>query len=160
MFQIMSPAFAPDGPIPSKFTCDGPECSPPLAWGAAPSGSRSLALLVDDPDAPDPAAPTRVWVHWIRYNLPPTLASLPEGAGNRTPDLNARECLNDANRHGYPGPCPPIGRHRYYFRIFALDTVLPDLGPKARRGDFERVMSGHMLAATVVMGTYAHPGNG
>ncbi|MDP1807130.1 MAG: YbhB/YbcL family Raf kinase inhibitor-like protein, partial [Acidimicrobiales bacterium] len=93
-------------------------------------------------------------------NLPPTLTSLPEGAGNRSPAPEAREGLNDGDRHGYQGPCPPIGRHRYYFRLHALDSVLPDLGPAARRADLERAMNGHVLESAVLMGTYAHPGNG
>lgn len=160
MMHLTSPAFEPDGPIPAKYTCDGPELSPALEWGAVPPGTRSLALLVDDPDAPDPAAPARVWVHWILYNLPPTITGLPEGAGNRPPGPEARDGVNDGNRHGYQGPCPPIGRHRYYFRLFALDALLPNLGPNARRAEFERAMQGHVVESAVLMGTYAHPGNG
>lgn len=160
MFRLSSTAFGPNGQIPARYTCDGQDLSPPLAWESVPSGSQSFALLVDDPDAPDPAAPRRVWVHWILYNLPATLPSLPEGAGNRSPKEGALEGLNDANRHGYQGPCPPIGRHRYFFRLFALDTALPDLGAQARRRDLEAALQGHVLGSTSLMGTYARPGNG
>jgi len=110
---------------------------------------------VDDPDAPDPAAPKRVWVHWIRYNLPPNLTALAEGAGNNPPVGGALEGLNDSNAQGYEGPCPPKGRHRYYFHLFALETLLPDLGVKARRRDLENAMQGHVLGEAVLMGTCA-----
>ena len=151
---LTSSAFPPDGPIPRRHTCDGDDLSPSLAWSGVPAGCRSLALLVDDPDAPDPAAPKRVWVHWIRYNLPPTSAGLEEGAGNRAPEGPARDALTDARSLGYHGPCPPIGRHRYFFRLFALDSVLPDLGPTAGRAALERAMEGHLLETAVLMGTY------
>lgn len=153
-FTLTSSAFPPDGPIPRRYTCDGEDLSPPLAWSGVPAGCRSLALLVDDPDAPDPAAPKRIWVHWIRYNLPPTTTGLAEGAGNRAPDGAEREALTDARSLGYHGPCPPIGRHRYFFRLFALDRVLPDLGPTAGRAALEQAMAGHLLETAVLMGTY------
>jgi len=111
-------------------------------------------LIVDDPDAPDPAAPKRVWVHWIRYNIPAEDRELAEGAGNRS-DASVPEALTVASTLGYHGPCPPIGRHRYYFRLFALDEMLPALGRKARRADVERAMEGHVLGKAVLMGTYA-----
>jgi hypothetical protein len=155
MFQLRSTAFEPDQPIPARHTCDGVDLSPPLEWAGVPAGTRTLALLVDDPDAPDPAAPRRVWVHWIRYDIPAGSPGLAEGAGNRAPEGGARETLTDSNALGWQGPCPPIGRHRYYFRLYALDTVLPDLGPKARRADFERATEGHVLGTAVLMGTYA-----
>ncbi len=153
-FTLTSSAFTPDGPIPRRHTCDGDDLSPPLAWSGVPPGCRGLALLVDDPDAPDPAAPKRVWVHWIRYNLPPTSAGLDEGAGNRAPEGPARDAQTDARSLGYHGPCPPIGRHRYYFRLFALDRELPDLGPTAGRAALEQAMAGHLLGTAVLMGTY------
>ncbi len=159
MLRITSTAFAPDEPIPARFTCDGPGLSPPLAWTSVPEGARSLALIVDDPDAPDPAAPRRTWVHWLLYNLPPSVASLAEGAGNAPPAAGAREGLNDSDELGYGGPCPPIGRHRYYFRLYALDTVLADLGDKARRSHLDAAMEGHVLGSAVLMGTYARPGS-
>jgi Raf kinase inhibitor-like YbhB/YbcL family protein len=154
MLTLRSPAFEPDAPLPARFTCDRDDLSPPLTWAGAPPGTRSFALLVDDPDAPDPAAPKRVWVHWIRYNIPPEATGLPEGAGNRPPEAGARDAVTDAKAHGYHGPCPPIGRHRYFFHLFALDAVLPDLGPKAGRREFERAMDGHQIATATLMGTY------
>ena len=160
MLQLKSSAFGPNGSIPAQYTCDGDELSPPLAWEVVPAGTVSFALLVDDPDAPDPAAPKRVWVHWILYNLGPDERQLSEGAGNAPPVGGARTGINDGGTPGYQGPCPPIGRHRYFFRLFALDAVLPDLGPNASRGDLERAVHGHVLATASVMGTYAHPGNG
>lgn len=155
MLRLNSTAFEREGELPASCTCDGAELSPPLHWESVPDGTKSLALLVDDPDAPDPAAPKRVWVHWILYNLPPTLTALTEGAGNRPPAGGAREGLNDSNTQGYEGPCPPKGRHRYFFHLFALDTLLPDLGAKARRRDLENAMQGHVLEEAVLMGAYA-----
>ena len=157
---LISPAFAANGPIPAQYTCDADELSPPLAWDGVPAGTSSFALLVDDPDAPDPAAPKLVWVHWILYNLDPACRELPEGAGNASPRGGARTGRNDGGTDGYQGPCPPIGRHRYFFRLFALDTILPDLGAGVSRADLERAMDGHVLASASIMGTYAHPGNG
>jgi len=154
MFSISSDAFAPDAPIPSRYTCDADDLSPHLTWASPPEGTRSFVLIVDDPDAPDPAAPKRVWVHWIRYNIPAEDRELAEGAGNRS-DAGVPEALTDASTLGYHGPCPPIGRHRYYFRLFALDEMLPALGRKARRADVERAMEGHVLGKAVLMGTYA-----
>ena len=158
--KLTSPAFQADAAIPAKYTCDGEDLSPPLAWEDLPSGTRSVALLCDDPDAPDPAAPSRIFLHWIAYDLPPSPALLQEGAGNRAPTAPARFALNDSGKAGYRGPCPPIGRHRYFFRLYALDSQLGDLGNNARRADFEKALSGHVLDTAVLMGTYAHPGNG
>lgn len=163
MFTLRSSAFADNSAIPPQHTGDDADRSPPLAWSAPPTGTRSLVLLVDDPDAPDPAAPRRVWVHWIRYNLPPVPATLTEGAGNASPSDGSRDAVTDANTTGYHGPCPPIGRHRYFFRLHALDTVLPDLGARARRRDVEQAMEGHVLGTATLMGTYARSpagGNG
>ena len=157
MLTIASPAFAPNGSLPARFTCDGDDLSPPMTWINPPVGIQSFGVLVDDPDCPDPAAPKRTWVHWIRYNLPPETRELAEGDGNRAPPDGVREALTDAGTRGYHGPCPPVGRHRYYFRLFALDCTLPDLGPKGRRQDLARAMEGHVLESAVLMGTYAHP---
>ena len=154
MLTLTSTAFAHGTPIPPRFTCDGADISPPLAWSDPPSATRSFALIVDDPDAPDPAAPKRVWVHWVAYNMPPATRELPEGAGGAPAPASARGALNDWDRLGYGGPCPPIGRHRYFHKLYALDVVLPDLGPKARKGDVERAMAGHVLAQAELMGTY------
>jgi Raf kinase inhibitor-like YbhB/YbcL family protein len=123
---LTSPAFAAGTEIPTRYTCEGADLSPPLAWTAPPDGTRSLALVIDDPDAPDPAAPKVTWVHWVLYGLPPAEGSLPEGAGRDALPAGAREGLNDWRRPGYGGPCPPVGRHRYFFKLYALDAVLAD----------------------------------
>lgn len=154
MFRLRSPAFAHGAPIPARHTCEGEDLSPPLEWDGAPDGTRSFALIVDDPDAPDPAAPKRVWVHWLLYDLPPTQDALVEGAGNHAMAPSGEHAVTDGNSPGYHGPCPPIGRHRYFFRLFALDAVLPRLGPQARRADLEAAMHGHVLATAELMGTY------
>src|ERR1035437_6418845 len=122
---IMSPSFMHDRVIPSRHTCDGLNISPPLAWTGVPVGTKSLSLIVDDPDAPDPAAPRMTWVHWLLYNLPADCTGLPE-AVKILPE-GTLEGLNDWKRTGYGGPCPPIGRHRYYHKLYALDVVLPEL---------------------------------
>ena len=153
-FTLQSPAFAPGSTIPTRHTCEGEDLSPPLSWEGAPSGTRSYALIVDDPDAPDPAHPRTVWVHWLAYNIPATMSALPEGAGNRAPDPPVAWALTDAKTLGYHGPCPPIGRHRYFFRLFALDRELPALGRGARRAELERAMAGHVCGTAELMGTY------
>jgi Raf kinase inhibitor-like YbhB/YbcL family protein len=146
---ITSPAFPHEGEIPRDCTCDGPDKAPTLELGGAPVGTRSFALIVDDPDAPDPRAPKMTYVHWVMYDIPATVNAL---RGGNTPD-GARDGLNDWKRAGYGGPCPPIGRHRYYFKLYALDTVLGDLGTptKAR---LLQAMHGHILASAELMGTY------
>jgi len=149
--SLRSPAFAANASIPAKYTCVGDDASPPLAWSDAPAGTKSLALIVDDPDAPDPKAPRVVWVHWVLYNLPADANALPEGA---TPlPAGAKQGLNDFKRVGYGGPCPPIGRHRYYFKLYALDVVLPDLG-SATKAQLEQAMKSHILATAELVGTY------
>lgn len=158
MFTLSSTAFQAGATIPSRFTCDGKDVSPPLSWSNAPAGTVSFALIVDDPDAPDPAAPKRVWVHWLLYNLLPDVTELAEGAGNREPAAPARHAVTDANSTGYHGPCPPIGTHRYFFRLSALDRVLPDLGSSPHRSELERAMDGHVLGTAVLMGRYARAG--
>jgi len=155
MLTITSSAFEPGAVIPGRFTCDGANDSPPLHWAGVPEGTRSLVLIVDDPDAPDPKAPKRTWVHWVLYNIPPTVTLLGEGRPRSPVPAGALEGLNDSGTPGYEGPCPPIGRHRYFHRIFALDTLLPDLGASARRSDVDAAMAGHVLAQAEVMGTYA-----
>ncbi len=152
-FTLRSPAFQEGGSIPARYTCDGEDLSPPLEWSGVPEGTRSLALVVDDPDAPDPAAPKMVWVHWVLYNLPPDSTGLPEGVTALPP--GTLEGLNDWKRTGWGGPCPPVGRHRYFFRLYALDTELPDLGTPTRAQLLE-AMKGHVLGEAVLMGTYAH----
>ena len=117
--SLTSPAFAEGGEIPTRYTCEGQDVSPPLAWSEPPSGAKSLALIVDDPDAPDPKAPKMTWAHWVLYNLPPTAGQLPEAVERRALPTGTREGVNDWNRTGYGGPCPPIGRHRYFHKLFA-----------------------------------------
>jgi Raf kinase inhibitor-like YbhB/YbcL family protein len=150
--MLRSPAFEPGGTISSKYTCEGEDVSPPLAIAGVPNGTKSLALIVDDPDAPDPKAPRRVWVHWIAYNLPPATEALPENASSTGLPPGAVDGLNDWKQTGYRGPCPPIGRHRYFHKLYALDTVLP--GRAMTKAELESAMDGHILAQTELMGTY------
>lgn len=150
---IRSPAFADGAEIPARHTCEGEDLSPPLAWSGVPPGARSLALVVDDPDAPDPAAPRTTWVHWVLHDLPPSDAGLPEAVGRGALPAGAREGLNDWRRAGWGGPCPPVGRHRYFFKLYALDALLGDLG-KPTKAKLEQAMKGHILAHAQVMGTY------
>jgi Raf kinase inhibitor-like YbhB/YbcL family protein len=151
--NLSSPAFDANGEIPAHLTCDGKDLSPPLEWRGLPEGTRSLALIIDDPDAPDPAAPKRTWVHWVLYNIPPDATSLPEGG--TIPDLlpGATEGTNDWKRTDYGGPCPPIGRHRYFHKLYALDTVLTELGAPDK-ATLEKAMQGHILGQAELIGTY------
>jgi Raf kinase inhibitor-like YbhB/YbcL family protein len=151
---VASPAFAAGASIPVRYTCEGADVSPPLAWTGIPAGAKSLALVVDDPDAPDPAHPSTVWVHWVLYDLPPGAGGLAEAVRAEHLPGGTREGRNDWGRTGYGGPCPPIGRHRYFFRLYALDVVLPDLRRPARRA-LEAAMQGHVLAHAELVGTYA-----
>ncbi|HEX8009789.1 MAG TPA: YbhB/YbcL family Raf kinase inhibitor-like protein [Casimicrobiaceae bacterium] len=151
--SITSSAFAPEGAIPSVYTCEGKDISPPLAWSGAPAGTKSFALIVDDPDAPDPAAPKMTWVHWVLYDIPPTATGLPEAVKVAALPAGAREGTNDWGRTGYGGPCPPTGRHRYFHKLYALDTLLPDL-KRPNKAALEKAMQGHILAQAVLMGTY------
>ena len=154
---LTSPAFAPNEAIPTKHTCEGADVSPSLAWTSVPPGTKSLALIVDDPDAPDPAAPKTTWVHWVLYDIPPTATGLPEGAGGDELPPGTREGLNDWKRPGYGGPCPPIGRHRYVHKLYALDTTLGDLG-RPTKAALEKAMAGHVLEKTELIGTYQKRG--
>jgi Raf kinase inhibitor-like YbhB/YbcL family protein len=149
--QITSDAFVQNGSIPIKHTCAGQDVSPALSWSGLPAGTKSLVLIVDDPDAPDPAAPRMTWVHWVLYNLPPTSQGLAEGIRNLP--TGTLQGLNDWERAGYGGPCPPIGRHRYFHKLYALDVVLPDLG-KVRKAALEEAMLNHVLAHSELIGTY------
>src|SRR5262249_14738211 len=149
---LKSPAFQQNGHIPSKYTCEGEDVSPPLAWEDAPNGAKSLVLIIDDPDAPDPKAPKMVWVHWVVYNMPPDTKSLPENAGKARLPQGALLGLNDFKKTGYGGPCPPIGRHRYFHKLYALDITL-DLRD-ATKSQIERAMRGHVLANAELIGTY------
>ena len=151
---LTSTAFVHEGAIPATYTCQGRDIPVPLAWSGVPAGTRSLVLIVDDPDAPDPAAPKMTWVHWVLYNIPPGTDELKEGVKSSELPKGTLEGRNDWGRTGYGGPCPPVGRHRYFFKLYALDVVLPDLGTpdKAR---LERAMQGHVLAKHEIIGTYA-----
>jgi Raf kinase inhibitor-like YbhB/YbcL family protein len=150
---VSSPAFAPGAAIPALFTCEGEDLSPALDWTGVPEKAQSLVLIVDDPDAPDPKAPKMTWVHWVLYNIPATARGLPQGAGAGDLPPGTREGTNDWKRTGYGGPCPPIGRHRYFHKLYALDVLLPDLGA-ATKPQVEAAMKGHVIAQAVVMGTY------
>lgn len=150
---LTSPAFAPMGDIPVQYTCQGDDLSPPLEWTGVPEGTESLALVVDDPDAPDPAAPKLIWVHWILYNIPPDAGGLPEGLRRNILPQGAGEGLNDWKNPGYGGPCPPIGKHRYVFKLYALNTTLEDLGTPTR-ARLERAMIGYVIEQTELVGLY------
>lgn len=150
---LTSTAFQHQGEIPARHTCEGEDVSPALAWSGAPAGTRSLALIVDDPDAPDPKAPKMTWVHWVLYDLPPSSDGLPEGVDPRALPAGTREGTNDWKRTGWGGPCPPIGRHRYLFKLYALDTELADLR-QPTKARLEEAMKGHILAQTELIGTY------
>ncbi len=147
--KLTSPAFRDGGEIPTKYTCDGIDVSPPLDWIDVPSQARSLALIVDDPDAPDPEAPTTTWVHWVIVDLPPTRQGLHESIGKLA---NGHVGLNDWKRAAWGGPCPPIGRHRYVFKLYALDRILELARPT--KVELERAMAGHILAEATLVATY------
>lgn len=150
--KLSSPAFTAMGAIPRKYTCEGEDTSPPLEWTDVPRGTRSFALIVQDPDAPDPAAPRRTWVHWVVVDIPADVRELAEGAATRLP-AGARHGKNDWGKTGWGGPCPPIGRHRYFFILHALDITLPDLHAPTR-AELEAAMAGHVLARAELVGTY------
>jgi Raf kinase inhibitor-like YbhB/YbcL family protein len=150
--KLISSAFADGASIPKKYTCEGSDTSPPLEWTGVPSGAKSLALIIDDPDAPDPAKPQRVWVHWVLYDIPVSTSSLDENASQSGPPTGTRVGKNDWKKESYGGPCPPVGRHRYFHKLYALDTVLGLDG--ATKADVERAMQGHILGKAEIVGTY------
>lgn len=152
-FALVSPAFAPGGEIPRRYTCQGEDISPPLSWSDAPAGTKSFALVVDDPDAPDPKAPRMTWVHWVLYNLPAETRELPEAMGPETLPPGAEGGQNDWRNLGYGGPCPPVGRHRYFHKLYALDSRLPELGA-VTKSQLELAMRGHVLGRAELVGTY------
>ncbi|UCG89171.1 MAG: YbhB/YbcL family Raf kinase inhibitor-like protein [Gemmatimonadota bacterium] len=155
-FTLTSAAFADGQAIGPEYTCDGADRSPPLEWDGAPASTDSFVLIVDDPDAPDPAAPKMTWVHWILYNLPPSTRSLAAGVTDEDLPAGTKQGINDWGRTGYGGPCPPIGRHRYFHKLYALDTKL-DLGTPTK-DQLEQAMAGHILAQTELVGTYRRGG--
>lgn len=148
--EIKSSAFSDEGSMPSKYTCDGQSVSPPLDFSGAPAGTKSLALISDDPDAP-----AGTWVHWVVWNIPPTSTGLKEGIGsvNSLPD-GTKQGVTDFKRVGYGGPCPPSGTHRYYFKLYAIDSLL-ELPPSTTKAGLETAMRGHILANATLMGTYS-----
>jgi Raf kinase inhibitor-like YbhB/YbcL family protein len=153
--KLTSTAFSHGGEIPAKYTCEVQGVSPPLAWSGVPAGAKSLVLIVDDPDAPDPAAPKKTYVHWVLYNIPVAVAELVEDVAHLPTGTLAG--LNDWRRASYGGPCPPIGRHRYFHKLYALDTVLPDLHNPAK-AVLEAMMEGHLVARTELVGIYQKRG--
>jgi hypothetical protein len=150
---LTSPVFQHNGAIPAKYTCEGQDASPALSWSGLPSGTKSLALVVDDPDAPDPRAPKTIWTHWVLYDIPPAATGLPEAVASSALPPGTREGRNDWGRIGYGGPCPPVGRHRYFHRVYALDTVLPDLKQPDRK-TILKAIEGHVLGTAELVGTY------
>jgi Raf kinase inhibitor-like YbhB/YbcL family protein len=156
-FKLTSTAFGDGGEIPSACTCEGEDRSPELTWSGLPDGTRSLVLIVDDPDAPDPAAPRMVWDHWLLYNLPPESGGLPAAVGPDRLPAGTLEGVNSWGRTGYGGPCPPVGRHRYFHILYALDTRFQDLGHPTKNLLLE-AMEGHILARTELVGTYEKKG--
>ena len=150
---ITSAAFLHNGVVPARHTCDGQDISPQLNWAAPPEGTKSLVLIVDDPDVPDPAAPRMTWVHWVLYNIPPNTTGLPEGVTAKDLPSGTLQGTNDWQRTGYGGPCPPVGSHRYFHKLFALDATLPDLNHPAK-AVLEKAMQGHILAHSALIGTY------
>ncbi|MBI1894761.1 MAG: YbhB/YbcL family Raf kinase inhibitor-like protein [Candidatus Rokubacteria bacterium] len=149
-FELQSPAFASGGDIPVKHTCDGPDLSPPLRWGDPPANTKSFALVVDDPDAP-----AGTWVHWVLYSITPTIRELPEGVATRDAVAGiGTQGMNDFRKVGYGGPCPPRGpAHRYFFKLYALDTELA-LAARKTKAEVLKAIDGHVLERAELMGRY------
>ena len=150
--KVTSPAFTQGGSIPTQYTCEGKNVSPPLSWSGLPSNAKSVALIVDDPVAPVPAKPQRVYVHWVVYNISSQTTSFAENA-SKSGMAGSVQGKNDWGKAEYGGPCPPIGRHRYFFKLYALDTMLTGL-KDATKADLERAMKGHIVDSGELMGTY------
>ena len=148
--QLTSGTLQPNQPIPTKHTGEGADTSPPLQWTGAPAGTKSFALIGDDPDAPG-----RTWVHWVIYNIPATTSELPEGVAKTDTVAGAKQGVNDFGKIGYNGPLPPRGhgQHRYFFKLYALSSEL-DLKPRATKKQLEDAMQGKILAHTDLVGTY------
>ncbi|MGD8329584.1 MAG: YbhB/YbcL family Raf kinase inhibitor-like protein [Acidobacteriota bacterium] len=151
--ELTSSAFPDKGEIPAEYTADGDDVSPPLSWSGVPPGTVSLTLIVDDPDAPDPANPRTTWVHWVLYDIPPSAGGLARAVAPGDLPEGTREGLNDWGRTEYGGPAPPIGRHRYFHKLYALDTMLPDLDTPDKTTLLE-AMEGHVLESVALIGTY------
>ena len=155
--HITSSSFPHDGVVPVRHTCEGHDTSPELFWTEVPEAAKSLVLIVDDPDAPDPAAPKRTWVHWVLYNIPVSAEGLTEAIEATLLPLGTLQGLNDWQRAGYGGPCPPVGNHRYFFKLYALDTELPDL-KLPTKAKLDQAMQGHVIASSELIGRYQKRG--
>ena len=151
--KLTSTSFAHEGAIPRIHTCEGQDVSPQLAWSMIPERAKSLVLIVDDPDAPDPAAPKMTWVHWLLYNIAPSSTGLPQGVSVEQLPPGTLQGISDFGHTGYGGPCPPIGRHRYFHKLYALDVMLSNLN-NPRKPEIEKAMKGHILEQAVLIGTY------
>ena len=150
---LKSNDFVHQGEIPPTLTCDNGDSSPALNWSGLPANTKSLVLIVDDPDAPDPAKPKMTWVHWILYNLPPTATELAQGVAADDLPAGTLQGKNDWGQSGYGGPCPPIGRHRYFHKLYALDIELPNLH-QPNKAQLEAAMAGHIMEKAELIGTY------
>ena len=155
--HLTSSAFAEGGSIPAKYTCEGENISPPLRWSGVPAATQSLVLIVDDPDAPDPKAPRMTWVHWVLFDLPPDAENLAEGADAGGLPAGTKVGINDWKKANYGGPCPPIGSHRYFHKLYALDTRLSKLG-RPTKAEVEVAMRGHIIGHATLIGTYRKRG--
>lgn len=151
--SITSTAFEEGGSIPAVYTCEGDDISPPLSFSGVPELAQTLVLIVDDPDAPDPKAPQTTWVHWVLYNIPVAVSGMVEDTARHGLSPGTSEGKNDWGRTGYGGPCPPIGRHRYFHKLYALDVKLPDLQAPTN-AELERAMQGKVVATASLIGTY------
>jgi Raf kinase inhibitor-like YbhB/YbcL family protein len=151
--KLRSSAFSDGGKIPILYTCQGADASPPLHWEGAPENTKSFVLIIDDPDAPDPKAPKMTWVHWLLVNLPASLDGLPENASKKDLPSGVIQGVNDAKELAYHGPCPPIGEHRYFHKLYALDATLAFAAPPTKR-QILQAMKGHVLAEAQLVGLY------
>lgn len=151
--SVMSASFMHEREIPRRHTCDGMNTSPPIMWVGLPPGTKSLVLIVDDPDAPDPSAPETPWVHWLLYNIPANASELAEGVTETSLPAETLQGMNDWHSTGYRGPCPSIGRHRYFFKLYALDSMLPNL-KKPDKARLEKTLQEHVLNQSTLIGYY------
>ena len=152
-FKISSKSFENNQDIPIQYTCEDADISPERNWSNIPNGTKSLALIVDDPDAPDPNDPKMTWVHWVLYNLPTSVNNLEEGVSVEELPENTLEGTNDWKKPGYGGPCPPIGTHRYFHKLYALDAVLPNL-ELPTKDKLLKAMEGHIIGESQIVGLY------
>ncbi|WP_341327963.1 YbhB/YbcL family Raf kinase inhibitor-like protein [Methylotuvimicrobium sp. KM2] len=151
--KLQSPDFNENGPIAKTFTCDGDDISPALTWSGIPSNTKTLVLIIDDPDAPDPKAPKMTWVHWVLYNIPASAPGLAKAVSDEELPPGTLQGKNDWKKIGYRGPCPPTGKHRYFHKLYALDIELPDLN-EPTKAELEQAMQGHILDKAEWVGTY------